>query len=84
MTAFREGFSEQVKSIKEATESENSLENSNVGSNGIIRVFSYDESRFGLMPITRRRITLEGIKPIQPFQIKFESYYLYGSVEPLT
>ena len=68
MTAFKEGFSEQVKSIKETTKSEKSesekselekseLENSNVGSNGIIRVFAHDESRFGLMPITRRRIT---------------------------
>jgi hypothetical protein len=36
------------------------------------------------MPITRRRITLEGIKPVQPFEIKFESYYLYGAVEPST
>jgi transposase len=85
VTAFKEGFSEQVKSIKETTKSENpESENPNVGSNGVIRVFAHDESRFGLIPITRRRITLEGIKPVQPFEIKFESYYLYGAVEPST
>lgn len=75
MTAFKECFSEQIKSI--TAESENSFFSS-------IRLFAHDESRFGLMPITRRRITLEGIKPVQSFQIKYESYYLYGAVESLT
>lgn len=46
--------------------------------------FVEDESRFGLMPITRRRITAKGVKPIQGVQQVFESYYIYGAVEPLT
>lgn len=46
-------------------------------------VFVQDESRFGLMPITRRRITAKGVKPIQRVQQVFESYYIYGAVEPL-
>jgi hypothetical protein len=49
-----------------------------------IRVLTQDESRFGLMPVTRRRITAKGVKPIQKVQFQFESYYLYGAVEPLT
>ena len=49
-----------------------------------IRVFAQDESRFGLMPVIRRRITAYGIKPIQLVQFQFESYYIYGAVEPLT
>jgi len=49
-----------------------------------MRLFSQDESRFGLLPIPRRRITLPGIKPISPVQFQFESYYLYGAVEPKT
>ena len=49
-----------------------------------IRVLAQDESRFGLMPVTRRRITAKGVKPIQKVQFQFESYYLYGAVEPLT
>ena len=36
------------------------------------------------MPTTRRRITAKGVKPIQKVQFQFESYYLYGAVEPLT
>lgn len=49
-----------------------------------MRLFSQDESRFGLLPIPRRRITLPGIKPISPVQFQYESYYLYGAVEPKT
>ena len=49
-----------------------------------IRLFSQDESRFGLLPILRRRITLPGIKPISPVRFEFKSYYLYGAVEPKT
>jgi transposase len=49
-----------------------------------MRLFSQDESRFGLLPIPRRRITLPGVKPISPVQFQFESYYLYGAVEPST
>jgi transposase len=49
-----------------------------------IRVFSQDESRIGLMPIRRRRLTLRGVKPVGPVQYRFESYYLYGAVEPTT
>lgn len=49
-----------------------------------IRVFSQDESRFGLLPIRRRRITGKGVKPVGTIQHKFESFYLYGAVEPTT
>ena len=36
------------------------------------------------MPITRRRITLSGVKPIQQQRPAYQSYYLYGAVEPKT
>ncbi|MFO1429122.1 MAG: IS630 family transposase [Candidatus Competibacteraceae bacterium] len=49
-----------------------------------VRYWSQDESRLGLHPITRRLLTLPGIKPVGPMQWKFEAFYLYGAVEPLT
>jgi hypothetical protein len=49
-----------------------------------IRVFCQDESRLGLMPIRRRRLTLRGIKPVGPVQYRFESYSLSGAIEPTT
>jgi transposase len=36
------------------------------------------------MPITRRRITLRGVKPVQQQRPAYQSYYLYGAVEPKT
>jgi hypothetical protein len=36
------------------------------------------------MPVTRRRITLSGVKPIQQQRPAYQSYYLYGAVEPQT
>ncbi len=49
-----------------------------------IRVFSEDETRYGLLSTTRRRITQRGIKPITKINPCYESVYLYGAVEPLT
>jgi hypothetical protein len=49
-----------------------------------VSIFVEDESRFGLIPLTRRRITAKGVKPVQGVQQVFESYYVYGAVEPLT
>jgi hypothetical protein len=47
-------------------------------------LFTHDESRFGLMSPMRRRITVKGIKPIQTVDFRFENYYLYGAVDPLS
>ena len=49
-----------------------------------MRVFSQDETRYGLLATTRRRITRRGIKPMAKINPSYESVYLYGGVEPLT
>ena len=49
-----------------------------------IRYWCLDESRFGLKTLPRRRITLSGTKPVGPMQWRFEAFYLYGAVEPVT
>ena len=36
------------------------------------------------MPITRRRITSPGVKPVQTAEPAYEYFYLYGAVEPET
>ena len=70
--AFREELPDKLKTLAADIDVDN------------IRVLAQDESRLGLMPVTRRRITAKGIKPIQKVQLEYESYYLYGAVEPLT
>lgn len=49
-----------------------------------IRVFSQDESRFGLLTICRRRLTARGVQPVGSVQHVFEWFYVYGAVEPTT
>ena len=49
-----------------------------------IRIFAQDESRFGLLPVVRKRITCKGVKPIGYLKYSFENYYLDGAVEPTT
>lgn len=49
-----------------------------------VRLFSQDETRYGLFPVISRRITLRGIKPVAEINPRYESVYLYGAVEPLT
>jgi hypothetical protein len=49
-----------------------------------VRVFSQDESRFGLLTVRRRRLTARGVQPVGPVQHVFEWLYVYGAVEPTT
>jgi len=41
-----------------------------------------DETRIGLHTISRRKITLSGVKPEGKKQMVYKSFWLYGAVEP--
>ncbi len=47
-----------------------------------VRVFSQDESRFGLLTIRRRRLTARGVQPVGTVQHVFQWFYVYGAVAP--
>jgi hypothetical protein len=49
-----------------------------------IKVFAQDETRLGLLPIIRRRITACGVQPMATVSHTFDSFSLYGAVEPTT
>lgn len=49
-----------------------------------IRWWVQDETRVGLLPIHRRRITEKGRQPVRSGEVKREYEYLYGLIEPLT
>ena len=72
--AFVANFSTQVASI--LSEKSSCFQS--------VRLFCQDESRCGILPVSSRRITLSGIKPIATVDYTFESLYLYGAVEPIT
>ena len=41
-----------------------------------------DESRFGLMSIQRRCLVARGVKPVVPYQHRFQNFYLFGAYAP--
>jgi transposase len=49
-----------------------------------IKLWTEDESRFGLHTIRRRRITASGTKPIGRHQHDFKNFWIYGAVAPQT
>ena len=49
-----------------------------------VKVFAQDETRLGLLPLVRRRITACGVQPIATVTHTFDNFYLYGAVEPTT
>lgn len=49
-----------------------------------VRLWTQDETRIGLMPIHRKRITGKAIRPLISSEIKREYGYLFGMIEPLT
>src|SRR5262245_28621397 len=51
---------------------------------GPVKVFAEDETRLGLLPVVRRRITACGVQPIASVTPQFDNFYLYGAVEPTT
>ena len=49
-----------------------------------VKVFAQDESRVGLLPLIRRRITAGGGQPVATVTYQFRYFYLYGAVDPTT
>ncbi len=49
-----------------------------------LNVYFQDESRFGLLTVQRRILTIKGVKPLMPYQHKFKNFYLFGAYSPLT
>lgn len=49
-----------------------------------VKIWCQDESRFGLITMASRMITLKGIKPIGKKQWKRGNFYIYGLVNPET
>ena len=57
------------------------LKNLNVAGGKRLRLWVADEHRYGLIPVVRRCWTLRGLRPIAPYQTKYEWGYLYSALE---
>ena len=54
------------------------------GNSKPVRIWCQDESRFGLITMPCRMITLNGVKPLGKKEWKRGNFYVYGVVEPAT
>jgi len=57
------------------------LKNLNVAGGKRVRLWVADEHRYGLIPVLRRCWTLRGLRPLAPYQTKYEWGYLYSALE---
>jgi transposase len=57
------------------------LKNLNVDGGRPVRIWVADEHRYGLIPVVRKCWTLRGVRPIAPYQTKYEWGYLYSALE---
>lgn len=46
-----------------------------------VRLWVIDEHRYGLIPVVRKCWTLRGLRPVAPYQTKYEWGYLYSALE---
>lgn len=65
---FVESFPEKISEINNNTDDP-------------IKIFSYDETRLGLITPLGKRITLSGVRPVGQIQITYQNYYIYGAAE---
>ena len=49
-----------------------------------LKVFAQDETRLGLLPVVRRRMTACGVQPVATVTHQCNNFSLYGAVEPTT
>ncbi len=48
-----------------------------------VNLYYQDESRFGLMTLIGKCLTIKGIKPVVRYQLAFKNTYLYVSFSPM-
>ena len=65
---FQQTLCEQLKSL-------------NVAGGKRVRIWVADEHRYGLIPVVRRCWSLRGLRPVAPYQTKYEWAYLYSALE---
>ena len=57
------------------------LKRLNVAGDQRVRIWVADEHRYGLIPVVRRCWTVRGVRPVVPYQTKYEWGYLYTALE---
>src|ERR1043166_1671381 len=46
-------------------------------------IYCQDESRFGLLTLCHKALTIKGVKPLCKYEHQFENTYLFGAFSPI-
>jgi transposase len=68
VAAFRQQLCAKLKSL-------------NIPSGKKVRIWVIDEHRYGLIPVVRKCWTLPGLRPVAPYQTRYQWGYLYSALE---
>ena len=59
------------------------IKNKNIQKYPRFNIYCQDESRFGLLTLAHKALTIRGVKPICNYQHKFDNTYLFGAFSPI-
>lgn len=72
-----------LKLLKKIGKKITHIKNKNIQSYSRFNIYCQDESRFGLLTLAHRALTLKGVRPLCNYQHKFDNTYLFGAFSPV-
>jgi hypothetical protein len=72
-----------LKPLKKIGSLAGDIKNKNIHKFSRFNIYCQDESRFGLLTLAHKALTIKGVKPICNYQHKFDNTYLFGAFSPI-
>ena len=72
-----------LKPLKKIGEWAAHIKNKNIQKYARFNIYCQDESRFGLLTLAHRALTIKGVRPLCNYQHKFDNTYLFGAFSPV-
>lgn len=72
-----------LKPLKKITERVSHIKNKKIQSYSRFNIYCQDESRFGLLTLAHKALTIKGVKPLCNYQHRFDNTYLFGAFSPV-
>lgn len=59
------------------------IKNEKINHYSNFNIYCQDESRFGLLTLAHKALTIKGVRPLCRYEHKFENTYLFGAFSPI-
>ena len=71
------------KPLKKIGEQVRHIKDKNIQRYSRFNIYCQDESRFGLLTLSHKALTVKGVKPLCNYQHRFDNTYLFGAFSPI-